>query len=52
MVPYPHKGGLTSVPNHGGQQKHVSMITHNDPLDQTIVFPKVIPHMHINMILI
>ena len=46
------KGAQTSVPDRGGKQKHVSTITHNGPPDQTIVFPKVTPHMHINMILI
>ena len=52
LLPYPGKGEQTSVPNRGGKQKHVSMIKHNGPPDQTIVFPKVTLHMHMNMMFI
>ena len=52
LLPYPQKGGHTSMPDRGGKQKHVSMITHNGGPHQTIVRPNVAPHMHINMILI
>ena len=46
------RAGPTCVPDCGGKQKQISTITHNGPPDHTIVFPKAIPHMHINTILI
>ena len=52
LLPYPGKGGQTSLPHRGGKQKHVSMITHNGPPDQTIVLPKVASHIYVNRILI
>ena len=52
LLPYPHKGRHTFVPNCGGKQKPLPTITHNSRPDKTIMFAKVTSHMHINMILI